>query len=44
VRIEEIALQQWRGDRIVHERFFYDPSPVVAAIQALSATSEDAQP
>lgn len=23
-RLEEIAVQQWRGDRILHERFFYD--------------------
>lgn len=25
-RMEEIALQRWRGDRIERERFFYDPS------------------
>ncbi|MDL1948260.1 ester cyclase [Acidobacteria bacterium ACD] len=25
-RIEEIALQRWRGNRIIHERFFYDPA------------------
>ena len=25
-RIDEIALQEWRGDRISRERFFYDPS------------------
>ncbi len=25
-RVDEIALQQWRGDRIFRERFFYDPS------------------
>jgi ketosteroid isomerase-like protein len=25
-RFDEIALQQWRGDRIFRERFFYDPS------------------
>ncbi len=23
-RIEELALQQWRGDRIISEQFFYD--------------------
>ncbi|RUX90981.1 MULTISPECIES: nuclear transport factor 2 family protein [unclassified Mesorhizobium] len=23
-RLEEVALQQWRGDRIVKEQFFYD--------------------
>lgn len=28
VRIEEVALQTWRGDRIIHERFFYDPTPL----------------
>ena len=25
-RFDEIALQQWRGDKIFRERFFYDPS------------------
>jgi hypothetical protein len=25
-KVDEIALQQWRGNRIFHERFFYDPS------------------
>jgi ketosteroid isomerase-like protein len=25
-RLEEIALQHWRGDRIERERFFYDPA------------------
>src|SRR5258706_13668666 len=25
-RIDEVALQQWRGDRIFRGRFFYDPS------------------
>lgn len=24
-RMEELALQRWRGDRIAVERFFYDP-------------------
>jgi ketosteroid isomerase-like protein len=23
---DEVALQEWRGDRIFRERFFYDPS------------------
>ncbi|MGN6286598.1 MAG: nuclear transport factor 2 family protein [Afipia sp.] len=23
--VDEIAMQEWRGDRIVRERFFYDP-------------------
>ena len=25
-RIDEVALQEWRGYRIFRERFFYDPS------------------
>ena len=25
-RIDEVALQQWRGDKIFRERFFYDPT------------------
>lgn len=24
-RLDEIAMQQWRGDRIFQERFYYDP-------------------
>jgi hypothetical protein len=31
IRIEELALQEWKGDRIIRERFFYDPSPLLAA-------------
>ena len=27
-RVDEMSLQQWRGDRIFRERFFYDPSTV----------------
>ena len=23
--IDEVALQEWRGDRIFRERFFYEP-------------------
>src|ERR1700676_569524 len=26
LRVDEVAWQQWRGDRIFRERFFYDPS------------------
>jgi SnoaL-like domain len=25
-RFDEIAMQEWRGDKIFRERFFYDPS------------------
>jgi len=31
-RIEEVALQVWKGDRIIRERFFYDPRPLGAWI------------
>jgi len=24
-RVDEVALQEWRGDKIFRERFFYDP-------------------
>ena len=24
-RVDEVSLQEWRGDRIFRERFFYDP-------------------
>ena len=26
-RVDEIALQEWRGDKIFRERFFYEPAP-----------------
>ncbi len=26
LRVDEVALQEWRGDKILRERFFYDPS------------------
>ena len=29
-RIDEVALQEWRGDKIFRERFFYDPSGLKA--------------
>jgi ketosteroid isomerase-like protein len=29
-RFDEVALQQWRGDKIFCERFFYDPSKLKA--------------
>jgi ketosteroid isomerase-like protein len=25
-RVDEVALQEWRDDKISRERFFYDPS------------------
>jgi hypothetical protein len=27
-RFDEIAWQEWRGDRVFRERFFYDPTKV----------------
>ena len=29
-RFDEVALQEWRGDKIFRERFFYDPSKPMA--------------
>jgi hypothetical protein len=29
-RIDEVAIQEWRGDKIFRERFFYDPSKPTA--------------
>lgn len=29
-RIEELAYQRWRGERIIDETFFYDPAQLVA--------------
>jgi predicted SnoaL-like aldol condensation-catalyzing enzyme len=26
-RVDEVAMQEWRGDKIFRERFFYDPGP-----------------
>jgi protease II len=28
IRIEELGLQTWQDGRIIHERFFYDPSQI----------------
>jgi len=30
-RIDELALQRWRGEKIVEEKFFYDPAQMVPA-------------
>lgn len=30
-RIDEIAWQRWRGEKIVEEKFFYDPSQMAAS-------------
>ena len=27
-RFDEVALQEWRGDKIFRERFFYDPTKI----------------
>ena len=29
-RVDEVALQEWRGDKILRERFFYDPAKPTA--------------
>jgi uncharacterized protein len=38
IRLDELTLQRWQGDRIVEERFYYDPS------QLQPIRSADAQP
>ena len=30
-RMDELALQRWRGDRVAEERFYYDPAQLAAA-------------
>jgi hypothetical protein len=34
VRLEEIAWQRWSGDKVVEERFFYDPAQLAAPVPA----------
>jgi ketosteroid isomerase-like protein len=29
-RVDEVAIQEWRGDKVFRERFFYDPSKPTA--------------
>lgn len=29
-RMDEVALQRWRGDRVAQERFYYDPAQLAA--------------
>lgn len=31
-RMDELALQTWRGDRIVAERFYYDPGQLALSV------------
>lgn len=33
-RIEELAIQTWRGDRIAEERFFYDSATAFRPVEA----------
>lgn len=43
-RLDELSLQTWRGDRILHERFFYDTAtawhPVDATTPAKGSGAE----
>jgi hypothetical protein len=34
LRIDELAHQRWEGDKIVEERFFYDPAAAAASQDA----------
>ena len=38
-RMDEVALQRWRGDRIVHERFYYDSASLLAEPEAGTAAA-----
>jgi len=35
-RLDELALQTWRGDRIVAEQFYYDPSQYTTPVHLAS--------
>lgn len=37
--MEELALQTWRGEQLVEERFFYDPRQLAPAAQAQAKTT-----
>lgn len=36
IRIEELGLQTWKDGRIIHERFFYDPSNIQGNAKAIN--------
>jgi hypothetical protein len=36
-RLDELALQTWRGDLIVEERFYYDPAQAAAPVERETA-------
>lgn len=38
IRLDELTLQTWRGDKITHEKFYYDP----AQMRPLRQTAVDA--
>jgi ketosteroid isomerase-like protein len=37
IRIEELGLQTWRDGRIIHERYFYDPSRIEGLAKEINA-------
>jgi ketosteroid isomerase-like protein len=38
-RMSELALQTWRGDRIIEEQFFYDPSQMATVVEMEAAAA-----
>ena len=36
-RVDELTMQRWRGDRVVEERFYYDPAQLPSAKPASQA-------
>ena len=38
-RMDELALQRWRGDRVAEERFYYDPAQLTARTAPTTTSS-----
>ena len=38
-RMDQVALQRWQDDRVVHERFYYDSASLLAEPEAATAAA-----
>lgn len=36
IRLEEVGMQTWKNERIIHERYFYDPSSIQGNAKAIN--------
>lgn len=36
IRLEEVGMQTWKNGRIIHERYFYDPSSIQGNAKAIN--------